>query len=163
MLKPADLREHLTTRIPELARDPERLRMWIDKGSIRSRQTASLAFQYGYRLNVVVLDWTEHTSILFVMLVDWVRRNQPDLVASQAAPGFAFEADILDKDTIDLSIEIDLTETVGVTVREDGGWDMQHHAEPATMFPEDLGIVEEGPALSELWWRGERLLPLPDA
>lgn len=137
--------------------------MWIDRGSIRSRQTASHAFQYGYQLNIVILDWADHTSILFIHILDWVRRHQPDLVASQSASGFTFEADIIDKTTIDLSIEIELTETVGAVRRIDGGWDMQHHAEPAPMFPDDDSLVPgTAPTLTEIWWQGERLLPLPE-
>lgn len=158
MLKPDSLRIHITAALPDLARDPERLRMWIDRGSIRSRQTASLAFQYGYRLNVVVLDWTLSPSIIFILLVDWLRRNQPDLVASQSAPGFTFEADILDTRAMDLSIELDLTETVSTVAREGGGFDLQHHAEPVPMFPDD---VELAPALTELWLGTDRVIPGP--
>ncbi len=131
--------------------------MWIDRGSIRSRQTASLAFQYGYKLNVVVLDWTMSPSIIFMLIVQWVRRNQPDLVASQAAPGFTFEADIIDTRTIDLSIELDLTETVAAVPRDAGGYDLQHHGEPDPMFPDDEPLAPA--TLTELWMGAERVIP----
>ena len=163
MQKPALLRDHLTARLPELARDPERLKMWLDNGSIRSTQTASLGFQWSYKLNIVVTDWTDHPSIIMVLIVEWLRRHQPDLVASTAAPGFVFEADIIDDKTIDLSIDLDLTEVVAVTRREDGGFDMQHVEEPLTMFPDDLPIEETAPTLTELWLGDERVIPAPAA
>ena len=42
MLKPAKLREHLTRALPELARDPEKLVMFVTAGSIQSTLTAAL-------------------------------------------------------------------------------------------------------------------------
>lgn len=162
MQKPADLRAHLVARLPELERDPERLKMWLDRGTIRATQSAGHGFVYDYTLNLVVTDWTDHPSILMVLILDWLRRHQPDLIASSAAPGFSFEADIIDKDVIDLSIDLALSEVVTVARRVDGGFDMEHQVEPETMFPDDLPIVDGDPTLTELWWRGERVLPLPD-
>lgn len=161
MQKPALLRTHLATALPELARDPERLKMWLDNGGIRSTQSASLGFQWAYKLNIVVTDWTQHPSIIMVLIVEWLRRHQPDLVASNAAAGFTFEADIIDDKTIDLSIDLDLTEVVTVTRREDGGFDMQHIEEPLTMFPDDLPLDDSAPVLTELWLGGERVIPSP--
>ena len=162
MEKPASLREHLVSRLPELARDPERLKLWIDQGTVRSSQTANLSFQYGYTLNLLVTDWTAHPSILFVLLLEWLRRHQPDLVASNSAPGFAFEADVIDKNVVDLQVTLALSEAVITTRRNDGGWDMQHLVEPETMFPDDSALSAPAAPLTELWWRDERVLPLPD-
>lgn len=160
MLKPASIRAMFALHLPELARDPERLRMWIDKGSVRTKQTSSFSFEVAYRLNIVVIDWTDEAIILFVLLNEWVRRYQPSLVASQAAEGYGFEADILTNAAMDLSIELDLTESVRAVKREDGGWDMQIVEEPES-FPDD--IAPEPPVLlKEIWWKGERLVPLAD-
>lgn len=160
MLKPAAIRELFTGHIEELARDPERLRMWIDKGSIRTSQTSSFAFEVAYRLNIVVIDWSEPPIILFVLLNNWLRRYQPSLVANQAADGYSFEADIMTNSMIDLSIELDLTEAVIAQPREDGGWDMQIVEEPEC-FPDDFAPSPPVP-LKEIWWKGERLVPLAD-
>lgn len=161
MEKPASLRDHLVNLLPELQRDPERLKMWVDKGSVRATQSVGLGFVYDYTLNLVVTDWDRHPSVIMVLLVEWLRRHQPDLIASSAAVGLPFEADIIDKDVIDLSVDLQLSEVVTVIRRQDGGYDMQHLVEPPTMFPDDLPIEESGPTLTELWWRGERVVPLP--
>lgn len=160
MLKPAAIRAALTAHLPELATDPDRLRLWIDKGRVRTRQTASFAFELAYTLNIVVIDWTHPPVIIFAILNDWLRRFQPSLVASQAAEGYSFEADIMTNEAIDLSIDLALTEAV-VAVRNDaGGWDMQIVEEPEC-FPDDFAPQPPVP-LKEIWWRGERLVPLRD-
>lgn len=163
MQKPALLRDHLTTRLPELARDPERLKIWVDRGDVRSTMTASRSFAYRYTLNLLLVDWGAHPSVIMILVLEWLRRQQPDLVASNQSSGFAFEADIIDKDIVDIQLSMNLTETVRVTMREDGGFDMEHVIEPEPLFPDDATIVEAGAPLTELWWRDERVLPLPDA
>lgn len=160
MLKPASIRALITEHLPELGRDPERLRMWIDKGNVRTRQTASLSFEVAYTLNIVVQDWTEQPVILFVILNHWLRRYQPSLVASQAADGYSFEADIMTNSMMDLSFDLNLTEAVTAVARPDGGWDMQIVEEPET-FPDDFAPVPPA-LLKEIYWKDERLIPLPE-
>ncbi len=161
MLKPAAIRAALTAHLPELDTDPDRLRLWIDKGSVRTSQTASFAFELAYTLNIVVTDWTHPPIILFAILNDWLRRYQPSLVASQAADGYSFEADIMTNSAIDLSIDLALTEAIVAVPREGGGWDMTIVEEPEC-FPDDFAPVPPVP-LREIWWKGERLVPLPGA
>lgn len=162
MLKPAAIRNMLTDFLPELAENPERLRLWIDKGGIRTRLTDSFTFEVAYRLNIVVIDWTRAPVIIFALLNEWLRRYQPDLVASQAAAGYSFEADIVTNSAMDLSIDLDLTETVIRVPKEGGaGWDMQIVEEPES-FPDEF--APSPPVnLKEIWWKDERLVPLPPA
>lgn len=159
MRKPASIRKLLTDYLPELGRDPERLRMWIDKGNVRYRQTDSKSFELVYRLNIVVIDWTGEAVVIFTLLNEWLRRYQPDAVASQAAPGYSFEADIVTNNAMDLSIDLDLSEVVRRVAREDGdGWDLQIVEEPES-FPDEFAPEPPVP-LKEIWWKGERLVPL---
>lgn len=159
MLKPASIRALLTSYLPALARDPERLRMWIDKGNVRTRQTESFSFELVYRLNIVVIDWTDEPIIIMALLNEWLRRYQPDAVASQAAPGYSFEADIVTNTAMDLSIELDLSEAVRRVPKEDGdGYDLQVVEEPES-FP-DESAPEPPVLLKEIFWKGERLVPL---
>lgn len=160
MLKPAAIRKLLSDNLPELARDPERLRLWIDGGTVRTRQTASFAFEVRYRLNIVVIDWDHPPIVIFVMLNDWLRRFQPDLVASHAADGYRFEADILTNTAMDLSIDIDLTEAITAVRRDDGGWDMQIVEEPPS-FDDNVTGADAPVLLKEIWWQNEPLIPQP--
>ena len=86
-------------------------------------------------------------------------RTEAPAVASQAAPGYSFEADIVTNSAMDLSIDLDLSEVVRRVAREDGdGWDLQIVEEPES-FPDEFAPEPPVP-LKEIWWKGERLVPL---
>lgn len=142
MEKPAKLREHLEERLPELVTNPERLRLWIDKGSVQTQMTDSLAYRTSYTLQLVVTDWARPVAILTLLIIVWLRQHQPDLIATFAAAGFSFEADILDSGIVDIAFDLPLTESVGVAATPGGGWTLEHHAEPAALFPDDLPLTD---------------------
>ncbi|AVS66645.1 phage tail protein [Paracidovorax avenae] len=123
MLKPPSLRDHLVRALPDLARDPGKLVLTIGQGSISSRATGSLAFEYSYTLQVLFLDYAGHADAIIVPLLIWLYANQPDAldnVARQDRP-FRFLADYLSPTTADIAIELDLTERVIVRPRTDEG------------------------------------------
>lgn len=157
MQKPDSLRAAITAVDSELGRDPDRLKMWVEKGKIRAPMTPSRAFTYEYTLTIVVTDYPGHPSVVFLAISDWLRINQPDLLSPAATGGYSFEADILDNKTIDLQIDLPLTEQVLLTPREGGGWDLEHIAEPDPLFADDVPLHEAAPLLAEGWSQGERL------
>lgn len=164
MIKPAALRAAIEASFPVLAGNPDALRMWIDRGGIACRATANDAFEISYTLNLVVVEWQGLPTGLFLVINRWLRANQPDLVAPGQPPAYTFEADIIDAATMDLAIELALTEAVAVTPRIGGGFDLQHLAEPAPMFPGEMALSTPPAPLAEVWWQGERLIdgpPLP--
>lgn len=132
MLKPADLRRAITAALPDLARNPDRLLVFIDEGNVRCTAAASLSFEYGYTLSVVVTDFADHADALIVPVLEWVARNQPELLANpdRARDGITFEADLLDHDKMDVHIRIALTERVTVADNPDGSRTATHHPEP---------------------------------
>ena len=99
----------------------------------------------------------EIASGLAVVLSEWCRLHQPDLL--QADAGVPFEADILDAGSYDVSFSLPLSEPVLVSDRPGGGWLLEHPDEPAPIFADDdpLGI------LREIWHDGERIVPLPES
>ena len=159
MHKPDSLRAAIATAVPELAQNPDRLKIWLEKGRIRAPMTDSRAFAYEYALNVVVTDYTGHPSIIFLAINDWLRVNQPDLLRPDASGGYSFDADIMDNQTVDLGIELQLSEQVKLTSREGGGWNLEHLAEPDPLFPDDAPLVDPSALLREIWWKGEQLVP----
>ncbi len=165
MQKPDSLRSALVTAIPELARDPDKLKLFIDRGQIQTLATGSLAFAWSYTLNLIVEDWTGHPDLIVIAVIIWLRDNQIELVArhDEGKSGFRFEADIIDANTIDLSIELDLLEPVGAIKREDGGYDLTHFAQPAPVIPDEVALVtspgNSAVTLAELWLDGEKLIP----
>ncbi|MCC4613263.1 phage tail protein [Xanthomonas campestris pv. esculenti] len=131
MIKPASLRAHLVAALPDLAREADRLLVFIDAGSLVSTFQRGLSFEYQYTLNLILTDYAGHPDSVMLPLLEWVQVNQSELLSSPAHRGdIAFEADILANDAVDLSIKLPLTERVVVTEKDGGGYDIVHAPEP---------------------------------
>jgi hypothetical protein len=128
MIKPASLRAALVAAIPPLATDPDRLNVFIDQGSIAATGTQTLSFEYRYVVNVLVLDFAGDSDLVMIALVEWARANQPDLVTNVDARsnGITFEVDILNNSTVDLSIKMQLSESVVVSTDASGKRTIEH-------------------------------------
>lgn len=131
MYKPDSLRAVLTAANPELARDPDRLVVFIDEGNLVATFAPGLSFEYRYVLNLVLTDYAGHPDAVMVPLLIWIQEHQSELLANPDNRGrISFEADVLANDRVDLSIKIPLTERVGVHPRSGGGHNVQHYPEP---------------------------------
>ena len=132
MYKPASLRAFLTNANPELARDPDRLLVFIDEGSLNATFAPGLSFEYSYTLNLVLTDYAGHPDAIMVPLLIWLREHQSELLSNYENRGkIGFEADVLANDAVDLSIKLPLTERVGVHPRNPApGHDIEHYPEP---------------------------------
>jgi hypothetical protein len=130
MEKPDSLRAALTAAYPQLARDPERLNMWVERGKIRAPMTPDLGLAWEYTLSILITDCTTQPSVLFFAINQWCRTNQPDLLSANPSHGYEFEADIIDPNTVDLHITLKLTEQVTAMANTDGSFTLQHIAEP---------------------------------
>lgn len=141
MHKLDSLREAIATALPEMRRSPENLRIWIERGIGRSRQTRTDAFGFSFQANILIVELASDISVLALAIFRWMRVNQPALLAP-GADGFAFDADILDNDRADVLIQIQLTENVTVTPLEGGGDALAYLAEPDPLFLDDGGFAE---------------------
>lgn len=132
MNKPNSLRAHLLAAVPELHKNPDRLLVFIDNGTIRSTAAHGLSFEYSYTLNVILTDFSGHPDAVAIPLLAWVMVNQHELLANQekGKTAIAFEADVLDNSKVDLSIKLPLTERVIVKKQATGALDVTHPAEP---------------------------------
>jgi hypothetical protein len=128
--KPESLKALLLASVPGLKDKPENLSMFIDKGRIAARLSGSLSFEYRYTVNVVVQDYAGNVDELFVPLLAWVADQQPDLLERDQQEPFSFDAEILDGDLADISIDLELTERVKVT-RTEAGLLATHLDEPS--------------------------------
>lgn len=131
MNKPASLRAALAAALPELSRDPDRLLVFIDKGSVQSTFAGGLSWEYAYTLNIILTDYAGHPDAVILPLLQWVRINQSELLdnVDQRPHGITFEADILDAGKVDMSIALKLTERVVARVEGDR-IDLTHVGEP---------------------------------
>ncbi|WP_431274226.1 phage tail protein [Variovorax ureilyticus] len=116
MKKPQLLRDHITNACPELAINPERLTVFIERGTIVHTGTPALSFEYRYTLNIVVIDWAGSTDVLIVPIVAWLKKHQPDIFDNpeRREKAFRFESEVIDHNQADIGIEIDLRESVAV-------------------------------------------------
>lgn len=122
MIKPASLRAALVAALPELATDADKLTVFIDQGSIAAKGTKSPSFEYRYVCNVILEDFAGEADDVFIAVLEWARKYQPDLVTNwdQRSTGITFEIDILNNETADVSIKLQLTEGVVVRTDENG-------------------------------------------
>ncbi|MFV2945254.1 phage tail protein [Pseudomonas japonica] len=144
MNKPSNLREHLLAAVPDLARNPDRLMVFIDKGKVRCTAAPTLSFEYEYSLQLILTDFAGHPDTVMVPILGWVRVNQSELLANldKSAKGLEFEVDILDNSKVDMSIVLPLTERVLVKRNDEGTYDVSHPAEQGYQMYEPQGPIE---------------------
>jgi hypothetical protein len=153
LIKPDSLRRLLLSAVPNLQDNPERLLMFIDQGRLASRGTRKLAFEYRYKLNIVVQDYAGAIDDIMVPILAWISEFQPDLLERGEREPFSFDSELMDANSADVSIDIELTEVVLVERRPGGGFDVVHVPEPSRCdaFPG----VEETANLWQLLLRDE--------
>lgn len=144
MRKLDSLRAALAAALPELAQDPTRLKIWIEKGAAQSRQTQTRAFALSYQANVLIEDLATDIAVVMLAVFDWLRINQSVLLAP-GTDGLTFDVDLLDNSLADIELRLDLTENVSVQPRPDGGADLVWLPEPAPLFADDAQL---GPLLT---------------
>lgn len=139
MLKLDTLRAAITTALPELARSPENLRIWIERGAGRCQGTATDAFGFAFQANVLIVEMTSDIAVLAHAVFRWLRVNQPDLLAP-GREGFSFDADILDNRSVDVLMQIQLTQNVTVAPIGDGRFNLAYLPEPDPLFGDDMAL-----------------------
>ncbi|MGU9867171.1 phage tail protein [Kluyvera ascorbata] len=137
MYKPKSLRKALTDAVPDLARNPEMMRIFIDNGKLASTLAASLSFENQYTLNVVVTDFTGDIELLLVPVQAWLRIHQADIMTTDEGrkKGFTYFADINSNDSADISISLMLTER---TIVKEQGHELHVEQVPEPQPPEPV-------------------------
>lgn len=131
MKKAVDLRAHLEKWVPDLAANPDKLHLIIEKGGISTKPGATLAFQFAYTLQIIVTDFAESPDVVIVPLLVWLQTNQPDLLQDpvRRERAIVFEAEGIDHDKADIQFTLELTERV--LVRDvPAGYECTHVGEP---------------------------------
>ncbi|MFA9487158.1 phage tail protein [Moraxella haemolytica] len=136
MKKPDLLRRHLLSSISALAKNPDRLLIYVDEGRMVNTLANGLSFEYRYTLNIIITDFSEDMAVVAVALYAWLRDHQSELMANtdKAKDGITFVADILDNRKVDLSITLPLTERV-IVKEVDGRVVIDYPPEPTYTRP----------------------------
>ena len=132
MNKPESLRAHLLTTVAELQHNPDLLLIFIDNGKVRCTAAATLSFEYSYDLQIIFTAFAGHPDSVMLPVLGWISINQPELLENyeKMQTGIQFEADILDKDKVDLGLTLRLTERVVVGTDAQGNTTVKHAGEP---------------------------------
>ncbi|SFG08409.1 P2 phage tail completion protein R (GpR) [Novosphingobium sp. CF614] len=144
MRKIDTLRAAITAALPELAQNPDRLRIWIERGAAQCRDTRTEAFGFAYQANVLIVEMASDIAVLALAIFRWQRVNQPHLLAP-GKDGFSFDVDILDNKCADVLLQIQIEENVTVTPVEGGGSQLAYLPEPDPLFDDDLGLGDTDP------------------
>lgn len=138
MYKAKSLRAHLTATVPDLKRSPEKLAVVVKNGKVIAAGEASLSFEYAATVQIIVLDYAGAPDAIMLPILVWMRTHQTEYFDNPALreKSFRFEVDINDGKTIDLSIELDITERVAVRPKTPGdnpapgAFNVEHIGEP---------------------------------
>lgn len=158
MRKIDSLRATLLAAIPEANNDPAMLPTWIDRGSVRGRQTRSGSFEMAFRLNVLAIGVRTDLSLISLAVTKWLRANQPERL-QPGSDSFTFDADILDNDTADVLIQIDLTQNYEVSFVD--GEEKVEALEQSDPVLEEANAEGMTPDISAILLDGEQLVPPP--
>ncbi len=133
MIKPGQIRDIVTSANPYLSRDPDKLQVFLDSGTVVAYGAASLSFEYRYTLNLIVQDYPYHADQIVLPVLAYLRTQQPELFENhdKAQNLIRFDAEILNETTLDLSLQVDLTERVIVGQGEGDKLIATHVGEPA--------------------------------
>ncbi|OHW40848.1 phage tail protein [Pseudomonas sp. 06C 126] len=132
MNKAESLRAHLLATVAEFKHDPDRMMIFIDNGKVRCTAAKSLSFEYSFDLQIVLAAFAGHPDSIMLPLLGWLSVNQSELLENldKVKNGFKFEAEILSKELVDLSITLPLTEKVIVGQDDQGNTTVKHPNEP---------------------------------
>ncbi|WLG55483.1 phage tail protein [Pseudomonas extremorientalis] len=132
MNKPESLRAHLLATVADLQHNPDLLLIFIDNGKVRCTAAATLSFEYSYDLQIILTAFAGHPDSVMLPVLGWISINQPELLENyeKMQTGIQFEADILDKDKVDLGLTLRLTERVVVGTDAQGNTTVKHAGEP---------------------------------
>lgn len=152
MYKPKSLRAHLTAVSAELRQNPDKLLIFAEGGNTVATGTASLSFEYRYKLNIIITDYSGSEDAIMVPLLAWVQVHQRDLLdnAELRKTGIGFDVDFNNHESVDIAITLALTERVIVKQASAGRLEVVHLAEP-----------QATPVYSDEFWQayaGETLL-----
>lgn len=112
MKKLQDLRSYLLSKIPDLARNPDQLLTFVENGNILfspGEWYGNYSHAYKMPVRIIITDWRHPVDNIVLPLLEWMTVREPGFDPQTA---IRFECEIIDKETVDISITVDITERV---------------------------------------------------
>lgn len=123
MNKVHDLRAYLLKRVPDLGHSPERLLTFIENGKIETWQGGNLSHRLTMPLRVIITDFKGSADSLIIPIIEWLQVREPGF---DPASTLSFESEIIDSETSDIMLSIQISERVIVKDKAGGGYDIEH-------------------------------------
>lgn len=146
MLKPDKVRTIISNANPYLQNDPDKLQVFLDSGRIVAHGSSrNLSFEYRYTLTIIIQDFPHHANRVVLPLLALLRTEQPELFENPdlADQAIRFDAELLSNKTVDLALNVDLTERVIVSENEQGKLIAYVATEPKReQFPNEDRLIE---------------------
>lgn len=117
MKKLADLRTHILTNVPGLKSNPDKLLTFIEDGNIEFWPGSNLSHMYTLPIRLIITDFTGNVDDIILPILSWLQVREPGF---DPANTISFEAELLNNNSYDISITVNITERVIVTSTEAG-------------------------------------------
>lgn len=117
MRKLVDLRSHIIANVPDLKRNPEKLLTFIEDGRIEHWKGPNLSHTYTMPIRIVVTDYSGEMDALILPILSWLSYREP---GADPQNTISFEAELLNNQSYDISVTVNVTERVIVTPQNDG-------------------------------------------
>ncbi|MBK1874585.1 phage tail protein [Marinobacter sp. 1-3A] len=148
MKKLADLRAHILANVPSLKRNPDKLLTFIEDGNIEFWQGANLSHNYTLPVRLIVTDYAGEVDHIIIPILSWLQIREP---GHDPMTTLSFEAELLNNDSYDISVTVNITERVIVKATP-AGLDVEHVLpEPPLVMNDDAEwqIISDLHGLSE--------------
>lgn len=117
MKKLASLREHLLSA--PLNIDAENLLTFAQEGQVISYQgSANQHFELQYQAVIIITAYGGDAAQIAHLILTWLDQHQPRHLEENSA--IKFDADIINHESVDLSLAVKLSEVVKVEQKQDG-------------------------------------------
>ena len=117
MKKLADLRNHILSNVPNLKSNPDKLLTFIEDGNIEFWQGTNLSHMYTLPIRLIITDFTGNVDDIILPILSWLQVREP---GAEPQNTISFEAELLNNNSYDISITVNITERVIVTSTVDG-------------------------------------------
>ncbi|MEQ5834227.1 phage tail protein [Marinobacter sp. NFXS9] len=122
MKKLADLRNHILTNVRHLKKNPDKLLTFIEDGNIECWQGTNLSHKYTLPVRLIVTDYAGEVDEIIIPILSWLLVREPGFDPKNS---ISFEAELLNNNSYDISVTVNITERVIVNATE-AGLDVEH-------------------------------------
>lgn len=122
MRKLEDLRRHLLENVPKLKRNPDKLLTFIEDGNIEFWQGPNLSHAYSIPVQLIITDYAGSVDDIVIPVISWLSVREP---GHDPMNTIRFEAELLNNNSYDIAITVNITERVIVKATENG-LDIEH-------------------------------------